>query len=102
MGGEGHMSQVNSTLKENKNNLLDRKRLFKSKQVYGTNNTSLKFEKASEEELKEIKEKIRIKAKRDRKRFNLIMILTAIIVAVLFYYLFSDFSIDFKMFTRKR
>ena len=102
MAGEGHMNQVNSTLKENKNNLLDRKRLFKSKQVYGANNTSLEVEKTSEEELKEIKEKIRIKAKRDRKRFNLITILTAIGVAVLFYYLFSDFSIDFKMFTRQR
>ncbi|WP_428742629.1 hypothetical protein [Tenacibaculum sp.] len=102
MAGEGHMSQVGSTLRENRKNMLDRKRLFKNKQTCTRNNTSLKFGKVSEKDLKKIKENIRIKAKRDKERFNLIMILTAIVVAVIFYYLFSDFSIDFKMFTRQR
>ncbi|WGH74340.1 hypothetical protein P8625_09460 [Tenacibaculum tangerinum] len=102
MAGEGHMNHVNSTLQKNKKDLLDRKRLFKNKQVYKDTTTGLKFEKISKEKLEEVKGKIRVKAKRDKKRFNLIMLFSAILVVSLLYYLFKDFSIDFTLFSRQR
>ena len=87
MAGEGHMSKISSTLRENKKSLLDRKRLFKNKQNY-TGNNNLNFVKVPEEELEKIKEKIRVKAKRDKKRLDFIMVFTILLIVALFYYLF--------------
>ncbi|MEE4001656.1 hypothetical protein V1T75_15020 [Tenacibaculum sp. FZY0031] len=78
------MSKISSTLRENKKSLLDRKRLFKNKQNYTGNNNNLKFIKVPEEELEKIKEKIRVKAKKDKKRLNLIMVFTILLIVALF------------------
>ncbi|APU69515.1 MAG: hypothetical protein ABGW91_10755 [Christiangramia sp.] len=91
MGGEGSMSQANQSLKLNRSMLRrksfrDRKDLMRS--FAGT--TVVDFEELSPEEMLMIKEEIRAKARKERKKLIIVylfsVVLTIIIIAWIFQY----------------
>lgn len=100
MAGEGHMNAVNNVLQKNLQKQEDRRKAYKNRVGFTKLKTELEFNEISGEELENLKKKIRIEVKRNKKNNTVAFFIIAFIVLVLFYYLFSDFNIDFRMFSR--
>ena len=84
MGGEGSMSSANVSLKNNRS-LLRKQRYIKAKGLLlsESQKNQIDFKKVSKEELKEIKQRIRFRAKQKaRNEIILNFILVLIIIAL--------------------
>ncbi len=101
MAGTGHMNAVNKVLQKNTQNLIDKRKNYKKNIRLGNSNSELSFKKISKEELEKLKEKIRIEAKKSNQQSTIALLIITFIVLSVFYYLFSDFNIDFKIFFRQ-
>lgn len=89
MPGEGVMAAANASLKYNrsqlhKRRLYDHKDLFFGKPV----NTKLKFKKVLPEELSLIKDSIRKRAQRDRRRVLVLSVFISTLTLLLFWHIF--------------
>ncbi len=102
MAGEGHMNAVNKVLQKNLQKSIDRRKSYKNSIVSMNSNSELKFKEISNDKLEKLKHKIRIESKKHQQKMFWIFVLLTIVVITLFYFLFSDFNIDFSIFSRRR
>ncbi len=99
MGGEGHMLSMINSLKNNKAIRNDRKHLKDTYSPKGK--TELEFIKKSDDELQEIRKKIKLKAKAERRKTFIILFVFSVIISIIFFILFWDFSINTDLFFNK-
>lgn len=102
MAGEGHMNAVNKVLHKNLQKSIDRRIGYKNSLISTSSSSELKFKEISKDNLEKLKHKIRIESKKDQQKMFWIFVLLTIVVIILFYFLFSDFNIDFSIFSRHR
>ena len=102
MAGEGHINAVNKVLNKKLNKTLQRRKDYQKRQIDTYSITELEFKKTDEKELELIKNKIRAESKKYKQKMSIIFVFLAIFVCTLFYFLFSDFNIDFSSFSRHR
>ena len=102
MAGEGHMNAVNKVLQKNLQKSINKRKSYKNSLITTNSYTELKFRELSKNELEKLKRKIRIESKKDKQKMFLIFVVLTIIVIALFYFLFSDFNVDFSIFSRHR
>ena len=86
MGGEGSMSQANQSLKYNRSqtgrrNFKDIKDLMRS----SSGKTKIEFEKIDSKELERIKNDIRYRARKRRKKLIILYVVISIIITITFY-----------------
>lgn len=88
MGGEGSMAQANQSLKLNRGQLRGRHfRDIKDLMKSYSGKTTLEFDKIAPEELLKIKQKIRLKAKKEKeKRIIAYIISTIVMIIIIFQY----------------
>jgi hypothetical protein len=89
MGGEGSMSQANQSLKYNRGQLgkrkfMDIKDLIRSQ----SGKTKIEFDKIDPQELKRIKKEIRLKAKKEKRKFIIAFVISIILTAAFFTLIF--------------
>lgn len=89
MGGEGSMAHANQSLKQNRSQL--RKRKYKDRKdllLSYSGKTVLEFKKIPPEELNQIKEEIRRRAKKEQKKLIVTVFVSILITALIFFLIF--------------
>ncbi len=96
MGGEGSIMQMINSLKNNKAMRGSKEPLRDG--YFPKSKTELDFVKKSDEELQEIRQKIRLKTKAEQRKVIIISVVMCVIVLITFYFLFRNFSVNTDLF----
>ncbi|MGB1041998.1 MAG: hypothetical protein ACPGU6_01260 [Tenacibaculum sp.] len=96
------MNAVNKVLQKSTQKLIDRRKAYKKSVNFESSNSELNFKKLPNDEFEILKEEIKINAKKDKQLHAVALFIIVLMVLGVFYYLFSDFSIDFTIFSRHR